>query len=192
MSHPRMNKRSVLQLAQLALLAALSILLVMLHFPLIPAAPFLEYDMADVPILLGTLLYGTQPGLLILAVVSLVQAFFFGGNGWVGCVMHFVASGALVVLVGEIYRRKPSLSRLIVGMAAGAAAMTLLMIPMNLLLTTWFLGTPRDVVVSMLVPAIIPFNLLKGVINCVITAVLFQALQPFLRKYGYILGRSPR
>lgn len=187
----RIRSQSVLRLTQMALLAALSILLVMLHFPLIPAAPFLEYDMADVPILLGTLLFGTKSGLLILAVVSLIQAFFFGGNGWVGCVMHFVASGALVLLVGELYRRKPSLSRLIAGLAGGTAAMVLLMIPMNLLLTTYFLGTPRDVVVSMLVPAIIPFNLLKGVINSVITAVLFQALQPFLRKYGYISGRNP-
>ena len=40
------------RLVEMAMLAAISIVLVMLiRIPLIPAAPFLEYDMADVPVL---------------------------------------------------------------------------------------------------------------------------------------------
>ena len=47
----------------------------LIHFPIIPAVSFIAYDMADVPVLIGTLLYGPIPGLLILLVASLVQAF---------------------------------------------------------------------------------------------------------------------
>ena len=68
--------------------------------------PFLQYDMADVPILLASLLFGPWAGLVILFVVSAIQAFLFGGDGWVGLVMHFVASGALVVCTGLFYRYK--------------------------------------------------------------------------------------
>ena len=94
-------RTDVVALVQMGMLAAIAVVLVMLiHFPIIPAVSFIEYDMADVPVLIGTLLYGPIPGLLILLVASLVQAFILGINGWVGFVMHFVASGAMVLLVG--------------------------------------------------------------------------------------------
>ena len=62
------------------------------------------------------------------------------------------------------------------------------MIPMNLTLTVYFLGTPRAVVVDMLLPAILPFNLLKAGINSVLTAVLYAALLPLLRRRRTMLG----
>ena len=47
------------KLTTLAMLAALAIVLVaLIHFPLVPAAPFLEYDPADIPIFIGTFLFG--------------------------------------------------------------------------------------------------------------------------------------
>ena len=45
------------KLTTLAMLAALAIVLVaLIHFPLVPAAPFLEYDPADIPIFIGLLI----------------------------------------------------------------------------------------------------------------------------------------
>ena len=48
------NRRiSTRQLVSMAMLGAISIVLVaVIHFPLIPAAAFLEYDPADIPILI--------------------------------------------------------------------------------------------------------------------------------------------
>ena len=52
------------KLTTLAMLAALAIVLVaLIHFPLVPAAPFLEYDPADIPIFIGTFLFGPAAGL---------------------------------------------------------------------------------------------------------------------------------
>ena len=63
------------KLTTLAMLAALAIILVaFIHFPLIPAAPFLEYDPADIPILIGSFVYGPWVGLGLTAVVSILQA----------------------------------------------------------------------------------------------------------------------
>jgi riboflavin transporter FmnP len=177
------KNNSVLHLAQMGMLAAVSIVLVaFVRIPLIPAVPFLEYDMADAPIMIAAMLFGTLPSLLILFVVSVIQAFLFGGNGWVGLVMHFVASGALVILVGQFYSRKQRMVDAIIGMVLGTIAMTAIMIPMNYIFTVNFFGTPKAVVDEMMLPGIIPFNLIKAGLNSLITGVVFKALLPFIRK----------
>lgn len=177
------KSNEILRMTQMGVLTAVAIVLVALvRIPLIPVAQFLVYDMADVPVLIGTLLLGTVPGLIILLLVSVIQMLLFSADGWIGLVMHFVASGALVVLVGLFYRRRRKMRDAILGMVLGTVAMTAVMIPMNLIFTVEFLNTPRQVVVDMLIPAIIPFNLLKGGLNCIISGLLFQALTPFLKK----------
>ena len=53
------------RLAKLGLLAALSIVLVFfIHFPIFPTAKFLEYDPADIPIMIATFAFGPWYGLL--------------------------------------------------------------------------------------------------------------------------------
>lgn len=184
-----LRNKPLIRLVQLAMLAAVSVVLVLLvQFPLIPSAAFLKYDMADVPILIGSMLYGPLPGLLILLIVSVVQAFLLGGDSWYGLVMHMVASSALVLLVSLFYRHKRKMSQGIVGMVCGTVGMAAVMVPMNLLLTPLYMGVPREVVLSMLLPAIIPFNLLKAGLNCVLAALLFTALMPFLRRNRWLLG----
>lgn len=183
----------VVTLAQMGMLAAVAVVLVILiHFPIIPSVPFIEYDMADVPVLIGALLYGPLPGLAILLVVSVIQAFLLGGNGWVGLVMHFVASGAMVLLASLLYRHKPSLPRLAVGLGCGAAARTLMMIPMNLIFTVHFFGVPRDVVMALMLPGIIPMNLIISVVNTVLAGLLFKALAPFLQRSAALLRGNRR
>jgi hypothetical protein len=174
----------VVSLTQMGMLAAVAVVLVLfIRFPIIPSVPFIEYDMADVPVLIGALLYGPLPGLAILFVVSFIQAFFLGGNGWVGFVMHMLASGVMVLLASLLYRRKPSLPWLAAGLGCGAAARTLMMIPMNLIFTVHFFGVPHDVVVSLLLPGIIPMNLIISVVNCLLAGLLFKALRPVLEKF---------
>ncbi len=184
-----MSSKHLVRLCQASCLAAVALVLVyFIHFPLIPAAPFLEYDMADVPVLLVTVLFGPLWGLAVLTVVSAVQAFMLGGNGWVGAVMHIVSSGVLVLIVGAFTRRRVRPVRLTVGLVLGTLAMAAVMVPMNLTLTVYFLGTPRAAVVKMLLPAILPFNLLKAGINSALTAVVYAALRPLLRRQRSVLG----
>ncbi|MBE6757226.1 MAG: ECF transporter S component [Ruminococcaceae bacterium] len=183
------NSKHLIRLCQASCLAAVALVLVyFIHFPLIPAAPFLEYDMADVPVLLVTVLFGPLWGGAVLTAVSLVQAFMLGGNGWVGAVMHIVSSGVLVLIVGMFSRRSVRPARLAVGLLLGTLAMATVMVPMNLTLTVYFLGTPRAAVIQMLLPAIVPFNLLKAGINSALTAAVYTTLRPLLRRQREMLG----
>lgn len=173
-----MKKNSVHQMATMAMLAAISIVLMyFVRFPILPAAPFLEYDMADVPILIGTFLFGPVKGLILTILVSLIQGFTVSAaSGWIGILMHIFATGAFVIIAGTIYRLKPTRLTAFISLVVGSLGMTLVMIPLNLIFTVRFLGVPREAVMAMLLPTIIPFNLIKAGINSVVTFVVYKSV----------------
>ncbi|MBA4348129.1 MAG: ECF transporter S component [Clostridiales bacterium] len=172
-----MKQRTTIdRMVKLGMLTALSIILVYaIHFPIFPSATFLEYDMADVPILIGTFLYGPWWGLALTAVVSVLQWLLVSPQSlWVGAVMHFLATGSYVLVAGLIYQRSKTPTAALIGMALGAVTQTLMMIPMNLIFTVHFFGVPREAVVALLPTAIIPFNAIKTVANSILTFLLYK------------------
>lgn len=186
-----MKNKTTAYLVQLSLFIAISVVLMMLlRIPLIPTAPFLEYDMADIPIIIGTLLFGLPAGFIILLVVSIIQSFLFGGNGFIGLIMHFISSGAFITCVALFYGRKQKFKSAIIGISIGIIAMTILMIPMNYIFTVNFYGIPKEVLDSLIWPAIVPFNLLKGIINGIAALTIFSALQPFIKKNKNIFKKN--
>lgn len=175
-----MNTRTIVSLG---MLGAISIVLASLvHFPLMPAAAFLEYDPADIPILIGTFAFGAVPGLILTIVVSLIQGMTVSaGSGYIGIVMHIVATGAYVLSAGMIYQRNKSVKTAMVAIAVGVIAQTIAMVGMNLILTPIFMGAPMETVIAMLVPIIIPFNLMKAGINGILTFILYKKISSVLR-----------
>ncbi|HWQ06988.1 MAG TPA: ECF transporter S component [Feifaniaceae bacterium] len=179
-----MKQKSVVdRLVKLGMLTGLSIILVyVIHFPIFPAASFLEYDMADVPILIGTFLYGPWWGLALTAVVSLLQWLLVSPQSlWVGAVMHFCATGSYVIAAGLIYGKMRSLKGALIGMAVGAVLQTAMMNPMNLIFTVHFFGVPKETVLALLPTAIIPFNAIKTVANSVLTFLLYKRVEKLLK-----------
>lgn len=164
------------KLTTMAMLAALAIVLVaMVHFPIIPAAPFLEYDPADIPIFIGAFLFGPWAGLVLTLVVSILQGFTVSaGSGVIGVIMHFFATGTFCVLAGSIYRKNHSKKGAVMALIAGALAMTAVMCLCNLILTPIFMGRSLGVVIKMLLPAIIPFNLIKASVNSIATYIIYK------------------
>lgn len=173
------------RLVKLGLLTALSILLVFLiHFPIFPSAAYLEYDMADVPILIGTFLFGPWWGLLLTAAVSVLQWLLVSqASMWVGAVMHFCATGSCVLVAGLLYRRLHTRRGAVLALVLGAAAQVLMMIPLNLIFTVHFNGAPHDVVVAMLPTVIIPFNAIKAGGNALLTFLLYKSAGRLLRLF---------
>ena len=177
----KQSRDKILKMVQMAMLIAISLVLIMLiRFPLFPSAAFLQYDMADVPVLVGTLLFGPLSGLLILLIEAFLQAFLLGGDGWVGFLMHFIASGALVLIAGLFYKKWHSVKGIAVGLIIGSIGATLLMIPLNYIFTVHFYGVPLDAVNQLMLPAIIPFNIIKAGVNSVITAGVYLPLNRYL------------
>lgn len=175
------SRKNIVRLTTLAMLSALAVVIGLFKFPILPAAPYLEFDFADVPILIGTLMFGGPAGLAILFVVSAIQAFALGGNGIIGFLMHFIASGTLVLVVHFICRKSKSIPRLIIAFVCGTIAMTAVMIPLNYIFTPILFGVDRGFVTSVLVPAIIPFNLIKAGGNSALAFLLYRVLSRIIK-----------
>ena len=163
------------RLVVLALFAAISIALTyLIRFPIFPAAPFLEYDPADITVIITSFVYGPVYGLALTFVVSALQALTVSAHsGIIGFFMHFLATGALALVVGFTYRRTPSLKQSVISLCLGIAAMTLVMIPLNLVFTPMY-GTPLQVVKDLMFPVIVPFNLIKASVNALVAGLLYR------------------
>lgn len=164
------------RLVRLGMLSALSVLLMFLiRFPIIPAAHFLEYEPGDVPALIAAFLFGPISGLMVTIVVSLIQAFTVSsGSGWIGALMHVIATGSMVVIAGLIYKKFHTLKGAIFALIFGSLCMTAIMVPLNLIFTPKFMNVPYAVVKGMIWPVIIPFNLIKAAINSVLTMIVYK------------------
>ena len=101
-----MKNTNLKKLATLGVLAACSVVLMLAVRIPFPPAPFLEYDPADIPILIGTFLFGPVAGFALTVVVSLLQGLTVSaGSGWIGIVMHVAATGCFALLAGFIYKK---------------------------------------------------------------------------------------
>ncbi|MEG0919216.1 MAG: ECF transporter S component [Anaerovoracaceae bacterium] len=177
------TQKNTMKLAKMGMLVAISIVLVsIIHFPIFPAVPFLEYDPADIPILIGTFAFGPVAGLLLTIVTSVIQGLTVSSaSGLYGILMHIIATGTFVIVAGNIYNRHKSKKFAIIGLAVGALAMAAIMAPANIFITPYFMGAPKEVVIQLL-PFILAFNLVKAGINGIVTLVLYKKISKFLHK----------
>lgn len=176
--------QSTKNLSVMGVLAAISIILIyVIRFPIIPAAPFMEYEPGDIPLYLTAFLFGPTCGLIVTIVVSIIQGITVSaGSGIIGIIMHIFATGSFVLVAGNIYRIKKDRKQCILALVAGILVMVASMCLWNLLFTPYFMGVPRDTVVQMLIPAIIPFNLIKAGINSVFTLLLYETTVAVIKR----------
>ena len=189
-----MSARSarIKKLAVMAMLVALSIVLVSLvHFPIFAPVAFLEYDPADIPILIGTFAYGPLAGIVLTVVASLIQGFTVSAqSGVMGIAMHIFATSTLVLVAGTIYKIRHTRSGAVIALAAGVLAMTAAMMVFNHFITPYFI-TPdwsdtaavaanRAYVDTLLFPFIAPFNLIKAGANSVVTFLVYKVVSRYI------------
>ena len=129
-----MSGRTV-KLVKMGAMVAISVALVyLIHFPIFPAVAFLEYDPADIPILIGTFAFGPLAGLVLTVVTSVIQGLTVSsGSGLYGILMHVIATGVLVVVSGSVYRRRKTRIMALVSLICGMAAMAVVMMGANII-----------------------------------------------------------
>lgn len=173
-----MDKKSLRKLTVMGILCAISVVLVsIIHFPIFAAAPFLEYDPADVPIFIATFAFGPWAGLLLTVVTSIIQGTTVSaGSGLYGVIMHIISTGSFCLVSGFVYKKFHTKKGAVISLALGTLTMTLVMIPANLFITPYFMGAPVEVIKGMLLTTIIPFNFIKAVSNSIITFFLYKRI----------------
>lgn len=174
-----MKKDTTKKITRLAMLCGLSVVLMLfVRFPIIPAAPYLEYSPFDIPLLIAAFLYGPWYGVAAGFVVCVLQGITVSSaSGPIGILMNLITTAVLCLVAGLIYRRKKNVKGAIIALAAGSAALVLAAIPCNLFLTPLY-APWLDIkgVAAMIIPILLPFNLFRVVVNSIGAFAIYKPI----------------
>ena len=161
---------STRRIAVTALFCALSFIASFIEIPIFPPAPWLKYDPSCVIGMVAGLAFGPATGTIVV-VLSWALHLIFSFDPW-GVLMAIIANVALVVPCCAIARRIGGGRGLGIGMAAGAVVSLACCIVCNIVVTPLYTAVSTEAVIGMIVPILVPFNLLKIALNCVICALV--------------------
>ena len=151
---------------------------------------FLTMDVKDAVITLCGLFFGPLSALFIAVLVPVIELFTMSETGVYGLIMNIIGSVTFSVVVSLFYKLKKTLWGAIAGLAAGALTMVAAMMLANLFITPYYMGTTTEAVRQMIPTLLLPFNLLKGVINVGAVLLLYKPLSRVLRRLGVLPGRK--
>lgn len=160
------------KLTILAMLSAIAFLLA--AFVRVPVVLFLRYDPKDVVIVIGGFLFGPLAALMISVVVSFTQMITVSSTGFIGFFMNVLGSAAFCCTASYIYQKQRNMKGAVIGLGVGAVLAISAMLLWNYFLTPIFMGWPREDVVAILLPAILPFNLIAYVGNGALTILVYK------------------
>ena len=136
----------------------------------IPLVLFLKYDPKDVVIVIGGFIFGPLTSLAVSLIVSVVQMVTISANGILGCMMNVISSCSFACTAAYVYKKKRTLSGALFGLFCGCVCQVVTMMPWNYLL----------------LPAFLPFNVIKGGLNAAITMILYKPVVTVLRRSDLI------
>ena len=179
-----MNKFSTIRLVVLDMLVAVAYMIVALVR--IPVVLLLKYEPKDVVITIGGFLLGPMASFIISLLVSLLKMVTISETGPIGALMNLLSTCSFACVAAFIYKKKHTLGGAVAGLAAGSIVMVVIMLLWNWLITPLYMGVERSAVESLLLPAFLPFNLLKAGLNSALTLGLYKPMVTALRKTGLV------
>ncbi len=178
-------KSSTSRLVSIALFGALATVLMWFpKFPLLPAAPFLSYDFSDVPVLIGTFSMGPVPGVLIVIVKNVLYFVTRSRSGLIGTFMNWSTTTVLILVAGIIYHyvRRDRWGAL-TGMLVGTGLMAIVGVILNIHVALPIWGIPTEQIIPLIQTAVLPFNLLRGLISTLVTMLLYRRTTDLMRRH---------
>lgn len=156
----------------------------------IPLVLFLKYDPKDIIIAIGGFIFGPYTAFLVALIVSFVEMLTISETGLLGLIMNVISSCSFACTAAFIYKKRHTLSGAIIGLLCGWGCMVAVMLLWNYLIAPIYMGYPREAVVALLLPAFLPFNLIKGGLNAALTMLLYKPVVSALRR-SHLLAVQP-
>ncbi|MFP4457036.1 MAG: ECF transporter S component [Clostridia bacterium] len=174
---------STKKMVAIALFAAMAVVLMWFpQFPLIPAAPYLQYDFSDVPILIGAFSLGPAAGFFMTTVKNLIYFVTKGKSGLIGTFMNWSTTLLFILPAALIYHKvKKSKWSALLGMLVGTIIFTIGAVYLNIYVALPIWGIPTDNIIPLIKTAVIPFNLLRGAISTLMTMLLYRRVTDLIR-----------
>ena len=195
-----MKKNTTLKyIAKVGVLSAVAAILMLFEIPLWFAPSFYELDLSELPILIGGFALGPIAAVLMELVKNLLNLLMNGTDtAFVGEFANFVTGCAFVLPATLIYKYHKTRKGAIIALGVGALSLVVVGAAINyfVLIPTFssFYGLPIDAIVAMgtkvngaitslptlIVFAVMPFNLLKAVVCSLLTMLLYKRLSKIL------------
>ena len=183
------NRWDTKQLVTMALMCAIGVLFMFVQIPLLPAAPFLTYDPSLVPAMVCGFTYGAGPGVAVAAMAIVIHALMTGD--WVGALMNVVATVGFVLPAALLYARRRDFKDAVIGLVLGVIVSTVLSMVANLTIGVWFWYGSVDVIAPLMLPAVLPFNLIKAGLNSLLTLAVYKTISNLITpKKNQVKGRK--
>ncbi len=183
-----------------AMFGALAGLLMLLEFPLPFIAPsFYKIDLSEIPVMIGTFAFGPVQGVVIELIKILIKLILKGtSTGFVGELANFIIGCAMILPAGIIYKVKKTKKAAIIGMLVSTVFMSVVGVFLNafVMIPLYARFMPVDAIIQAgkdIIPAVtdtftfcvfcvLPFNLMKGIIDSVIVAFIYKPLSRLIHK----------
>ena len=189
---------SLKQLLTITLMAVISFIIMFLEMP-IPIFPeFLKVDISDLPALITGIALGPVAGILVELFKNLLHLLRTSTMG-VGELANFLVGAALILPPSLMYKKKPELKTLAIGLVGGILLMGVVGGLANYFILLPFyekaMGFPMAAIVgmgsavnpaikdtfSLILYAIVPFNILKGIIVTLFSLALYKRVVPLVK-----------
>lgn len=184
-----------------AIFSAMAGVLMLVEIPLFFAPSFYKIDLSELPVLICTFYLGPVAGVVTELIKVLIKLLLKGtSTAFVGDFANFAVGCSFVLPASIVYHARPSKKSALTGMIVGTLVMTIFGSAFNAIYLlpkfAELFGMPLDVIVGMgtkvnaaitSVPtlvlfAVVPFNLLKGVVVSLLTFLLYKRISPLLHK----------
>ena len=196
------TKLGTREIVTIGMLGAIAVVLMLFEVPLPFAPPFYEIDFSEVPVLIGCFALGPIAGMLIELIKILLNLLINGtATAGVGELANFCIGCSFCIPAGIIYKRKKTKKGAMIGLISGTLIMTFLGCFINayIMLPTYAkafkipieglieMGTKVNASITDLFTfvmfAVVPFNLLKGILVSIIVILIYKKISPIIKKH---------
>lgn len=189
----RHQLRTARTIACIAMFSAISAVLMLLEVPLFFAPSFYKLDFSELPVLICTFYLGPVEGVVCEFIKVVLKILLKGTTtAFVGDFANFVVGCSLILPASIAYQANPSKKGAALSLVLGTACLTIF----GSLFNAWYLipkfadlyGIPMEAIIGMgsqvnasitdlktlVLFAVVPFNLLKGTVVSVLTFLLYK------------------
>jgi riboflavin transporter FmnP len=162
------------RIATLSVLCAVGFVTSFIEIPIFPPAPWLKFDPSGIVALVAGFAFGPATGVLVAVLTWLVHMLFAFDP--YGVLMAILALTTLVAPASAIYRHHLTMRGAVAGMVVGGICSLIVCILANLVVTPLYTAVSVADVAAMIIPILIPFNLIKVVLECAGCALIYKPI----------------
>lgn len=164
------------KIAKYALFVALSMAVSFIEFPLIPDFSFLKYDPSGIVCLVAGFAYGPAAAAIV-SILGFAPHLF---TNPLGTVMAVLVSLGASVTAAIVYKKMHTRKGAIIALLVGSVVAIALAIAGNLVITPLYAHMTVSQVVALIIPALLPFNIIKLALHVVVTMLVYKPVSKLL------------